>query len=135
MSTASLPEIVRSWVQEHPLPPPYVDCATAVMLKILDGKCKMKADEKVVMSALYEAVKTWQGEKLGPPIHLLIANNQNVTDEARRLQIYETRVLAETMISRPVMKQFKSDIREQGLFLMAAQSAAFIDAQQHNVAL
>lgn len=117
------------------MPPPYVDCATAVMLKILDGKCKMKADEKVVMSALYEAVKTWQGEKLGPPIHLLIANNQNVTDEARRLQIYETRVLAETMISRPVMKQFKSDIREQGLFLMAAQSAAFIDAQQHNVAL
>ena len=30
--------------------------------------------------------------------------------------IVEKRVLAETMISRPVMKAFKSMIREQGLF-------------------
>ena len=34
-------EQVRQWVLEHPLSPAHVDCATAVMLKILDGKCKM----------------------------------------------------------------------------------------------
>jgi hypothetical protein len=37
---------VRQWVLEHPLSPAHVDCATAVMLKILDGKCKMDAEEK-----------------------------------------------------------------------------------------
>jgi hypothetical protein len=31
------------------------------------------------------------------------------------MQIYEKRLLAETVISRPVMKQFKAFIREQGL--------------------
>jgi hypothetical protein len=30
--------------------------------------------------------------------------------------IYEQRLLAETMLSRPVMKGFKAMIREQGLF-------------------
>jgi hypothetical protein len=31
------------------------------------------------------------------------------------MQHYEQRLLAETAISRPVMKQFKAFIREQGL--------------------
>jgi hypothetical protein len=33
-----------------------------------------------------------------------------------REQVYEQRVLAETMISRPVMKGFKALLRERGLF-------------------
>ncbi len=45
-------EHVRCWVREHPLSPIHVDCATAVMLKILDGKCKMDAEEKLVMALL-----------------------------------------------------------------------------------
>ena len=32
-----------------------------------------------------------------------------------REHIYETRVLAETAISRPVMKRFKARLREEGL--------------------
>lgn len=109
-------EHVKLWVSEHPLSPVHVDCATTVMLKILDGKCKMKAEEKTVMALLYEQVKHCPNQLLGSEIHQLIADSQNLPDDATRMIIYEQRLLAETMISRPVMKGFKALIREQGLF-------------------
>jgi len=108
---------VARWAEEHPLSPPHVDCATAVMLKILDGKCKMPPAEKLVMALLYERIKGCPGEKLGADIHQLIADARKRLDEDMQFLIYEKRVLAETMISRPVMKGFKAMIREQGLLV------------------
>ncbi len=107
---------IKTWVKDHPLTPSHIDCATSVMLKILDGKCKMDRDEKLVMSLLYDQVKALPGELLGPEIRELIAEARQERDEAMKLHIYEKRVLAETMISRPMMKGFKAMIREQGLF-------------------
>jgi hypothetical protein len=111
---------VASWAVVHPFPPAHVDCATAVMLKILDGKCKMDATEKVVMVHLYDAVKGRPGMCLGAAAHALIAQARSRIDAALRERVYEMRVLAETMISRPVMKGFKVLIREQGLFAGSA---------------
>ena len=68
---------VASWVQAHPLSRSDVDCATTVMLKILDGKCKMGSVDKVVMEALYDALKDRPGLRFGDAFHALIA-------EARR---------------------------------------------------
>ena len=107
---------VGRWVLAHPLSPAHVDCATAVMLKILDGKCKMDAAEKIVMAQLYEAVKGRDGALLDEAAHALIAQARGGMDAELRERVYETRVLAETMISRPVMKGFKALIRAQGLF-------------------
>ena len=56
---------VAGWVQSHPLSPSDVDCATTVMLKILDGKCKMGSVDKIVMEALYDAVKDRPGRRFG----------------------------------------------------------------------
>lgn len=109
------PDSVSHWVESHPLSPIQVDCATAVMLKILDGKCKMRDSEKVVMALLYDAVKTWPGQVLKPSLHSLIASARAQTDESMKTLIYEKRLLAETTISRPVMKSFKAMIRAQGL--------------------
>ena len=106
---------VAAWVARHPLSPSDVDCATAVMLKILDGKCKMSRAEKVVMACLYDALKERPGEILGADMHDLIALAGKAADEVLRNLIYEKRVLAETMISRPVMKGFKAMIRQRGL--------------------
>ncbi len=111
---------IAKWAGEHPLSPIHVDCATAVMLKILDGKCKMKPTEKVIMGLLYDQVKHRPGELLGDDIHRLIATSredfqENSLSEETKNHIYEKRVLAETMISRPVMKGFKSMIRQKGL--------------------
>ncbi len=111
------PQHVADWVNIHPLSAEHVDCATAVMLKILDGKCKMKSDEKIVMSLLYEQVKDRPGKLLGDDIHALISSAKHPLDDAMRDHIYEKRVLAETRISRPVMKAFKAMIRQQGLFV------------------
>jgi len=107
---------VSDWVQAHPLSPSDVDCATAVMLKILDGKCKMGALDKVVMEQLYDAIKTRPGQRFGDEFHTLIASARLEADEAMKNFIYEKRVLAETAISRPVMKAFKAMIRQEGLF-------------------
>lgn len=106
---------VKAWANEHPLEPAHVDCATAVMLKILDGKCKMNAIEKEVMAHLYQAVKHRPGLKIGEEMDQFIAEAVTQLDDELRDQIYEKRVLAETMISRPVMKAFKAMIRQKGL--------------------
>lgn len=106
---------VARWLATHPLSPAHVDCATAVMLKILDGKCKMRPTEKTLMALLYDQVRARPGALLGAAEHALIAEARASLDEAMRLRVYEQRVLAETRISRPVMKGFKAMLREQGL--------------------
>ena len=108
-------DTVARWAQAHPLSPTEVDCATAVMLKILDGKCKMKETEQLVMERLYDAVKGLPGRLLDGEIHRLIAAARQCPGEEMRTFIYEKRVLAETALSRPTMKAFKAMIRQQGL--------------------
>ncbi|PKO85019.1 MAG: hypothetical protein CVU18_22335, partial [Betaproteobacteria bacterium HGW-Betaproteobacteria-12] len=101
---------VAGWVQAHPLSASDVDCATTVMLKILDGKCKMGRVDKIVMEALYDAVKDRPGERFGDEFHALIGEARRESSEALKNFIYEKRVLAETELSRPVMKAFKAMI-------------------------
>lgn len=111
----SAAEVVR-WVAGQSLTASDVDCATTVMLKILDGKCKMSAVDKEVMAWLYDAVKDRPGLRFGDEFHALIASARREAGEELKNQIYERRVLAETTLSRPVMKAFKAMLREQGLF-------------------
>lgn len=107
---------IALWVSAHPLAPIHVDCAIAVMLKILDGKCKMQATEKRVMERLYDEVKTQPGLVLEATLHPLIAQARKHPDDTIKNIVYEKRLLAETAISRPVMKGFKAMIRQEGLF-------------------
>lgn len=107
---------VVAWVQARRLTPGDVDCAITVMLKILDGKCKMTPDEKRVMAYLYDAVRGLPSWHFGDAEHALIDEGRERRDDAFRLHIYERRVLAESMLSRPVMKAFKAMIRAEGLF-------------------
>ncbi|WFP50765.1 hypothetical protein PL263_01780 [Methylomonas sp. EFPC3] len=109
------PEHVAAWAATHALSPLQIDCAVTVMLKILDGKCKMPAQEKVVMELLYDRIKHLPGQLLDHSVHELIESARNADDEALKNLIYEKRLLAETAISRPVMKSFKAMIRAEGL--------------------
>ncbi|MGR9054125.1 MAG: hypothetical protein ACU84J_15915 [Gammaproteobacteria bacterium] len=116
---------IANLLEKHPFSPVHVDCAVTVMLKILDGKCKMKSEEKVVMAQLYDHIKDLPGELLGPDIHRLITEARDrLDDEQMKNFIYEKRVLAETAISRPVMKNFKAMIRQQGLFAEETEETA-----------
>lgn len=96
-----------------------VDCIIALMLKIMDGKCKMPAGEKQLLVRLYDTMGERPGAQLGTHEHLLIRQARAKPSEALRLDIYERRVLAETRISRPVMKTFKARLREEGLLPIA----------------
>ena len=106
---------VAAWVASHSLEPIHVDCVTAVMLKILDGKCKMRETEKPVMERLYDTVKAQPGQVLETAVHGLIAEARGNLHEDMKLRVYEQRLLAETAISRPVMKGFKAMIRSEEL--------------------
>ena len=117
-------EHVANWCEKHPLAPIHVDCATTVMLKILDGKCKMKAEEKIIMALLYEQVKHLPGELFDKDFHELIDVARNNLTESMKEVIYEKRLLAETMLSRPVMKAFKAMIRQNGLFQVQQGAAS-----------
>jgi len=112
----NLDAFVEAWVRDHPLVPAEVDCALAVMLKILDGKCKMKSAEKTVMAALYRQVRHAPGQRLPADLRALVERAHMEPDAELQEIIYEKRVLAETIISRPVMKCFKARIRNDGLF-------------------
>lgn len=109
------PHPAALWAARTPLPPHHVDCVTAIMLKILDGKCKMAPQEKAALAAVYQVVKDQPGERLEASLHPLIARALAAPEPALLEIIYEQRVLAETRISRPVMKGFKAWLREEGV--------------------
>ncbi|HRH76043.1 MAG TPA: hypothetical protein PK129_01755 [Cellvibrionaceae bacterium] len=118
---------LAQWLQSRTFTALEIDCVNTVMLKILDGKCKMAPAEKTLMTALYDALKTQPGKLLGLEIHLIIHRAQHQLDDAMRLHIYEQRLLAETMLSRPIMKAFKARLRNEGLFLLDEEAAALIN--------
>ncbi|SFC19006.1 hypothetical protein [Tropicimonas isoalkanivorans] len=97
------------------LSPAEVDCAIAVMLKILDGKCKMPPHEARIMTAVYDVVRHRPALALGADCHRMIATARAENAQRYRADVYEARVLAETRISRPVMKAFKATLRMHGV--------------------
>lgn len=115
---------VVDWLNTHPLTPIHIDCVTTVMLKILDGKCKMRPEEKQVIALLYDETKALSGQVLADGLHDLIASARQVLDDDVKNQLYEQRLLAETTISRPVMKGFKALIRQQGLLADVVENEA-----------
>jgi len=108
-------EEVTNWAAERKFDPVHIDCATALMLKILDGKCKMNTEEKQVMAVIYDVVKDRAGKLLDPRVHQLIALARIELNEQLIEKIYEQRLYAEQMISRPVMKAYKAALRQEGI--------------------
>jgi hypothetical protein len=108
-------QTVVEWAKETAFDPLQIDCATSLMLKILDGKCKMNEDEKQVMAVIYDVVKHKPAKLLDSSVHSLIASARNQTNEQLIEQVYEQRLYAEQMISRPVMKAYKAMLRQEGI--------------------
>lgn len=108
-------DFIRRWARRTRLSQMDLDCITTIMLKILDGKCKMFTEEKRAIEILYEVSRNLSGMLLGDKIHLLIERASHSKNEGMALEIYEQRLYAETMIGRPTMKKFKAMLREQGI--------------------
>lgn len=99
------------WAHATPLEPAHLDCVAAIMLKILDGKCKMGEAEKAALTAVYDEVRTRPGLSLGDEVHALIAQARQGTNPALADAVHAWRVRAETEIPKPVMKDFKHMLR------------------------
>lgn len=100
------------WAAKQPFTPEQVDCTTSVVLKILDGKCKMLFDAQQAVMAIYDKVKTQQGNKLGDSVHQAIADvmsrpSQQMTEKIHRLRLY-----AEAAIPKTTMKRYKAMLAE-----------------------
>lgn len=124
--SAVAPHPASEWARRTPFEPIHLDCVTAIMLKILDAKCKMGAAEKTALAAVYDEIKDRSGQTLDAAVHALIAAARAVS--ARAVSAYDIsaadgdsktlaehihrwRERAEAHIPKPVMKDFKQLLR------------------------
>ena len=103
------------WALEAGFNPGQVDCTTAVVLKILDNKCKMSPGEMAAVMAIYDAVRQISSPLFGHAVHDAISAARQQPTPAALEAIHQLRVHAEAVISKPVMKTYKAFLRE-GLF-------------------
>lgn len=110
------------------LKPGYVDCSTAMMLKVLDETCQMSDSEKQAIEKIYEQVKGQRGSLLGHQQHDLIILGCMARCEGRMCDemaelIHEQRVMSEEKISAPVWDAFTAMMRHKGFFPAQTLSA------------
>lgn len=104
-----------AWALQAEFNPAQVDCTTAVVLKILDNKCKMLPGEKAAVMAIYNAVKMRPAKLFDATVHEAIYNAQFDHNGQAAQIIHELRLQAEARITKPVMKSYKAFLRN-GLF-------------------
>ncbi|MCG8023537.1 MAG: hypothetical protein JAZ02_06095 [Candidatus Thiodiazotropha endolucinida] len=111
-ATLGEPHPAAVWAKQAPLDPTQVDCVTAVILKILDHKCKMGAEEKLALMAVYGVVRKHEGLLFDESVHETIAQAQMKPTSVVAKRIHELRLQAESQIPKPVMKYFKQYLRK-----------------------
>jgi hypothetical protein len=99
------------WAHDTAFETIQLDCIATIMLKILDGKCKMDETAKTALAAVYDAVRTQPGHLLGDEVHALIAQARRGADPALAEAVHAWRVRAESLIPKPAMKAFKQELR------------------------
>ncbi len=100
------------WAARQRFTPEQVDCTTAVVLKILDGKCKMLPAAQQAVVEIYGEIKEQNGEKLGNEVHQAISHTISETSSHNSEEIHRLRLHAEAIIPKPTMKRYKAMLAE-----------------------
>lgn len=109
------------WALQQDFDPAAVDCTITVVLKILDGKCKMLEGEKNAIMEIYDVVRQQPGEIFDENTHNAINLARTIFGKESNFgehimqHIHQLRVYAEEKIPKLVMKKYKLVLRE-GLF-------------------
>ena len=103
------------WAAQTDFSPIHIDCTTAVVLKILDGKCKMLPGEMAAVMAVYDVVKDRPNLLFEATVHAAITQARSQAHRQQPSAIHALRREAEARIPKPVMKAYKALLRE-GLF-------------------
>ena len=97
-----------------PQPPVFdaqqLDCLTAIMLKILDHKCKMDVEVQQLAIDLYRQADKRASLLFDMAIHPFIEKVLVEPDIVSLKHVHEMRLFVESAIPRMVMKQFKRDL-------------------------
>jgi hypothetical protein len=111
MKTNNKPHPATLWAAQAKFTPVQVDCTTAVVLKILDQKCKMTAIEQAALLAIYDVVRASPEELFDASVHRIIEAARLAPDATVRHSVHLLRVHAEKSIPKTVMKEFKAFLR------------------------
>lgn len=84
-----------------------VDCLIGIVLKMLDGKCKMDKLAQHSVQIIYCQGHHQRSHLFDPAIHCLIEQSFEHMDRLMEKQIHQLRLFAESAIPKPVMKDFK----------------------------
>lgn len=104
------------WAMEQTFSTLEVDCTTTVVLKILDGKCKMLPGEKAAIFEIYDVVKhKTVGIFSDSDIASIETARRDPNDSETLRRIHALRVYGEEKIPKVQMKQYKARLRD-GLF-------------------
>lgn len=111
----NMPPYPVQWAESAHLDNMQRDCITAVVLKVLDAKCKMPAEQQEAVLAIYDTLEIYSNGLFGPEVHRYIdqALSANQLDEALRDHIHQLRLEAEANIAKPIMKAFKARLRHE----------------------
>lgn len=66
-----------------------------------------------VVVAIYDEIKTQEGERLDASAHQLIEAARTQTTDDLRLKIHKLRIKVESLIDKPIMKAYKKMLREE----------------------
>jgi hypothetical protein len=103
------------WAAEQSFSSSDIDCTTAVVLKILDGKCNMLPGEMAAIMEIYDVVRRGVGVQFTEADHRTIDQARVSANDAVLTRIHRLRVHAESQIPKPVMKAYKARLHA-GLF-------------------
>lgn len=105
------PHPAAAWAEKTEFVPIHVDCIIAIVLKILDNKCKMGMKEKTSLMAIYDVTRTRKGQLFDMAIHQEIEAARLGNSALLAERIHQLRKQAEASIEKPVMKAFKTLLR------------------------
>lgn len=119
MLSAAEMDMAIHWARVTAFTPAQLDCITAIMLKILDRKCKMDSRAQTLVTVVYSVTRQRLGGLFSESHHAVIQAALLRHHLVSSMTIHKMRLYAEAAIAKPEMKNFKAFLRQS---LLAEQS-------------
>lgn len=106
----------HQWALTHTFSEEELRYATILTLKILDQKCQMTQEDQTIFMAVYDGIANKTPTPLTTSLHKLIVQSRNHDHLACHASAKQTitfhRQEAEGEMQRPIMKRYKSMVRQ-----------------------
>ena len=100
-------QVIAEWAAQTEFNLQQVHCLIAIMLKILDGKCRMDAETQYCVQIIYRNAHRGRSHLFSTDIHRFIEQTLQQADSLSLGFVRELRLYAESAIAKTRMKRFK----------------------------